>query len=279
MPLGLLQALILPLCELVSQLHQDGSYAPSPWLMHQPASASLNEAAGDPPASPTAGPPDAQSQQASQPHGQTLPEKSKSSSAERLQQINAQSAAARRNSQTSERSTSPDVLASSDSNQEAHSIKQPAEMLGCTGEDWHNTLVSAAIKLASLSETPTTRLYAMMWLASLVPQLTDQACMDLSNSGAVQASIGLIQQDSEGLQTQMAALAFCLALHGRGLLPVAMLLDANLHQQLAVLVIQSGQPCNHLNGDLAVCRQLLLCRIACESNVLNCSTASGMTSP
>jgi hypothetical protein len=244
MPFGLLQALILPLCELVSQLHQDGSYAPSPWLMHQPVSASLNQAAGH----PLAGLPAAQSQQASQQtsslsHGQILPKTSKPTSAERLQQVDAQSPAVRRNSQTTQRSTSPDVSASSDADQEAQSVKQPAEMLGCTGEDWHNTLVSAAIKLASLSETPTTRLYAMLWLASLVPQLTDQACMDLSNSGAVQASIGLIQQDSEGVQTQMAALTFCLALQGRGLLPIAMLLDANLHQQLAALVIQSGQPC------------------------------------
>ncbi len=260
MPFGLLQALILPLCELVSQLHQDGSYAPSPWLMHQPVSASLSQAAGGPPASPTAGPLYAQSQQASQPHGQSSPvETSKPTSAERPQQIDAQKPAVRRNSQTTERSTSPDVSASSDADQEPPIVKQPAEMLGCIGEDWHNTLVSAAIKLASLSETPTTRLYAMVWLASLVPQLTDQACMDLSNSGTVQASIGLIQQDSEGLQTQMAALAFCLALQGRGLLPAAMLLDANLHQQLAALVIQSGQPCNHLSGDSAVCRQLLLC--------------------
>ena len=238
MPFGLLQALILPLCELVFQLHQDGSYAPSPWLMHQPVSASLNQAAGH----PLAGLPAAQSQQASQQtsslsHEQILPNTSKPTSAERLQQVDAQSPAVRRNSQTTERSTSPDA------DQEAQSVKQPAEMLGCTGEDWHNTLVSAAIKLASLSETPTTRLYAMLWLASLVPQLTDQACMDLSNSGAVQASIGLIQQDSEGVQTQMAALTFCLALQGRGLLPIAMLLDANLHQQLAALVIQSGQPC------------------------------------
>ena len=241
-PSGLLQALILPLCELVSQLHQDGSYAPIPWLMHQPVSASLNQAAEGPPAAPTAGPPDAQSQQASQPHGQTLPEVFKATSAERLQQIEAQNPVVGRNSQTSKRTTTPDVSASSDVDQEAQSVKQPAEMLGCTGEDWHNTLVSAAIKLVSLSETPTTRLYAMLWLASLVPQLTDQACVDLSNSGAVQASIGLIQQDSEGLQTQMAALTFCLALHGRGLLPIAMLLDADLHQQLAALVIQSGQP-------------------------------------
>ncbi|KAL0031111.1 hypothetical protein WJX77_004227 [Trebouxia sp. C0004] len=236
------QALVLPLCELISQLHQDGSYAPSPWLMHQPVSASLGQAAGDLPA----GTPAVQSQQASQQsssqsHGQTLPEIPKSTSAERLQQNDAQSPAVRPNSQTIQRSTWPVYSALSDADQEAQSARQPAEMLGCTGEAWHNTLVSAAIKLASLSETPTTRLYAMLWLASLVPQLTDQACMDLSNSGAVQASIGLIQQDSEGLQTQMAALAFCLALHSRGLLPVAMLLDANLHQQLAALVIQSDE--------------------------------------
>ena len=262
MAFGLLQALILPLCELVSQLHQDGSYAPSPWLMHQPVPASLGQAAGDPPAFSSAGPPDAQSQQASQPHRQILPEIAKQTSAEWPQQIDAQTPAVRRNSQTTERSTSPDVSASSDADQEAHSNPQPAEMLGCTGEDWHNTLVAAAIRLASLSETPTTRMYAMVWLASLVPQLTDQACMDLSNSGAVQASIGLIQQDSEGLETQMAALAFCLALHGRGLLPIAMLLDANLHQQLAALVIQSGQPCNGLSGNSAVCRQLLLCSMS-----------------
>ncbi len=250
MPFEVLQALILPLCELVSQLHQDGSYAPSPWLIHQPVSASLGQAAGGPPASPTAGRPDAQSQQASQSHAQTLPQISRQTSAEQLQQIDTQRPAVRHNSGATERSsTSPDVPASSDAEQEAHSIRQPAEMLGCTGEDWHNTLVSAAIKLASLSETPTTRLYAMVWLASVVPQLTDQACMALSNSGAVQASIGLIQQDSEGLETQMAALTFCLALHGRGVLPIAMLLDANLHQQLAALVIQSGRLCNHLSWD------------------------------
>lgn len=258
------QALILPLCELISHLHQDGSYASSPWLLPQPSSASSDQAVGNLPTSPAAVPtPDVQAQQGiqqtsaqqtsaqapsqtsqqlfSQPKSETPTE----TLAQAVQQTEAseggQKAHTSKPSQKAVHSSMSHDSPSTDAGEAAQSAALPAEILGCTGEAWHNEVMTAAIKLVALSETAATRRQAMMWLADQVLQLTDQACMDLSNSGAVQASIKLVQRESEDVRAQEAALIFCMRLQFRGLLPVAMLLDANLHQQLAALVIQSGQ--------------------------------------
>lgn len=223
-----LQALILPLCDMVSVLNQDGSYAPSPWLLlHSESSPPDQAAATATPAAPST--PAATPKVAASLQQTSWQDTSAVSSEQAAHLVPIAAAGSMPQNRTAWSSSAQGPVAR-------------AEIAGLSGRDWYNALVDAAIKLISQSQSVDTRLHAMRWLCAIVPQLTHESCMDLSNSGAVQASLTLIQRDSEPAINLHAALAFCCDLHQRGVLPVALLLDASLHQRLTTLLIQSGQP-------------------------------------
>ena len=229
---------------VVCRLNQDGSYAPSPWLggpsdtpdSCRPAVAASAAAAPTTAAAPITAPapttaaatvPPAKSQQRprQQQVEQTLPADEADSAAQRS---------------AMQASSSAHDLSLPDQAGQTPPVRAHAG--GLCGAALHQSLVVAAIRLVSQSQAAETRFHAMDWLKALVPHLADQACRDLANSAAVQASVQLIQRDQDDAQTHLAALAFCLGLHRRGVLPVALLVDAGLPSRLAALVIQSGQP-------------------------------------
>ncbi len=220
-----MQALVLPVVSLLSHLNQDGSYAPSPWLMNQPGDAPSGKAAST---SATTAP-------AVHPQQPSLPAQQVSSaSANQLEQsIASQDEAVNDSRQTAFpwQVTAP----------RAQTLPAPAEVLACSGKDVHTRLCSIAARLMSESQKSEARFHALKWLSLLVPQLSDEGCKLVSDKSTVEACIQLIQQDSETVLVQLAALEFCLELRERGFLPIALLLDVNLHHQLASLVIQSGQ--------------------------------------
>ena len=119
-------------------------------------------------------------------------------------------------------------------------LATPLEVQKKSGRAWHDVLVAAAVRLAR-SEEPSTRQTAMSWLAGLVFTVTDKACKDLVQAGAVQASLQLMQQETDPSQSRLDAMQFCLRLHQRGLLPAELLLEANIHQQLINIFVDPGQ--------------------------------------
>ena len=118
-----------------------------------------------------------------------------------------------------------------------------------SGKVWHDILVAEAVSLTESGEAYS-RHNAMSWLARLVLTLTDEACKDLVQAGAVQASLQLLLRETDHDQSRLDAMQFCLRLHQRGLLPAKVLLKANdipgkpmeadVHQQLTDIFTGPG---------------------------------------
>ena len=132
----------------------------------------------------------------------------------------------------------------------------PLEVQKVTGKVWYDVLVAAAVRLAN-SEESFSRQSAMQWLAELLHVVTDEAGQDLVQAGAVQASLQLLQRET-AFQPRLDAMQFCLRLHHRGLLPADFLLEANIHQHLVNIFTTPGQA------------QQLCCKVAGVCNFPAC---------
>ena len=218
---------------MLPYLKSDGSYYPNPWLT---AASNFTSSASDQLQDshfPN------QTSQVSLDAAQTSEPKPQPAAQQLLQ-----AASARLSQQSTAEPASRDSSscdASSASQQAQPSQSSPEQLEPHRGQGFQEALVQAAAALACKSSLPESRFQAMSWLNNLVPQLTDQGCTDVGNSEAVPAAVSLIQQESEGLKIRAVAIEFCLALHKRGFLSAGILLDADLHEQLTALVLQSGR--------------------------------------
>ena len=112
---------------------------------------------------------------------------------------------------------------------------------GLSGKDLHDALVHTAALLMLEADSPLTQGRAAVWLSTLPAALSDSACQELaSSSGAVQASLQLIRQEQDAAAFPHA-LAFCLRLHHRGMLPIGLLLEAQAHRVLPKIMVAAGQ--------------------------------------
>ena len=271
-----MQAVLLPVCATLSVLNQDGSYATTPWLTRQAAYTPPDELVLDKAAALQAlslhraplQPPVGQQRviQQVQQAGQQAEQKIVQQSLRQPVQPNP-SQGVRELSPASNVTPVPffhDVPedpeeARDDDDDESwwwnESIKEkpglaiPLEVQQKSGKAWHDVLVAAAVRLAR-SEDPSTMQTAMSWLARLEFTLTDEAGKELVQAGAVQASLQLLQRETDHERSRFEAMQFCLSLHQRGLLPINMLLEANVHQQLIDIYTKPGQA------------QQLCCRVA-----------------
>ena len=235
----MLQGYILPTLGLLAFLKPDGMYYLNPWLDNTtPASVHSPTADSSPPKTTE------QAGQNSHPSAQDL----LPSSEPDPQQLLAAASARLSQRSTAERAHVIPVQeitsAGKAASQQAQSSTQPSleELQPNWGQGFQQGLVQSAAALVSKSPLPRSRFQAMSWLTLLVPQLTERGCTDVANSEAVQASVRLIQQESEPARTRAAAVEFCLTLHGRGALPIAVLLEAGVHQHLTKIVAWSGVP-------------------------------------
>lgn len=216
---------------MLPYLKPDGTYDPNPWLTSSSSSppSPSDQAQAESSDQTTRDAQDASQDSESKPVAQRLWETVLT--ARLIQQDTAEPA--------SLDSASHD--ATSAAGQQAEALESSFQQLEPhRGQGFQTAIVQTAGFLASESMLPESRFQAMSWLNNLVPQLTDRGCTDVGNSEAVPAAVKLIQQESEALQTRVFAIEFCLALHERGFLPVGILLEADLHQQLTTLVVQSG---------------------------------------
>ena len=237
----ILQGYVLPTLALLSYLKRDGSYHPNPWLVQPTPTPQVIDSRHRQTSDQARQPSPQDSQAGSEPDPQQL----LAAASARLNQRNAAELAHAIPSQdvTSTQATSADATS-----QQSQSLSARVKELE-GHQHWQESLVQAAAALVSDSPFPRSRFQAMAWLAKLVPQLTEQGCTAVANSGAVMASVSVIQQESEPIETRAEAVDFCLTLLNRGALPVAVLLEAGVHQHLTQLVVQSGQP----NLSLGVC--------------------------
>ena len=238
----LMQGYVLPPLGLLAYLKPDGTYYPNPWL-DEPSPAS------DPSLALEASPPETpmQARQDSRPSSQASTQDSQPSSELDPQQLLAAASArlSQRSAAELAHATSShgiDTAGTAGSQQESQSfttsVQEPQPKWG---QGFQQALVQSAAALACNSPLPGSRFQAMSWLTLLVPQLTDQGCTDVASSEAVQASVRMIQREAEPARTRAAAVEFCLALHDKGALPVAALLEAGTHRHLAKIVAQTGQ--------------------------------------
>ena len=231
----ILQGFVLPTLSLLSYLKPDGTHYANPWLK-QPLPASLLPTSSD-------SNPSQASQQASQdpePASQAAaptppaPEQLLAAASARLSQHSTAELASATSAQ--------DGTSANAAPRQAQGPAAPEQQLEShRGQDFQEALVQSAAALVAKSPLPNSRCQAMVWLNSLVPDLTDRGCQDIAKSDAVVAAVRVIQQDSELPETRVAALELCLRLQDRGVLPVAALLGAGVQQHLTKLVLQSGQ--------------------------------------
>ena len=229
----MLQGYVLPTLAVLSYLKHDGSYYPNPWLVQPtPTPQAIDNRRRQ--TSDQARQP---STQDSQPSSEPDPQQLLAAASARLSQ---RSAAELAHATPSQDTTSTQATSADATSRQSQSLSATvAELEG--HQQWQQTLVQAAAALVCDSPFPRSRYQAMAWLAKLVPQLTEQGCTGVANSGAVMASVRVIQAYSEPIETRAAAVVFCLSLLNRDALPVAALLEAGIHQHLTQLVVQSGQ--------------------------------------
>lgn len=230
------QGFVLPTLGLLSYLKPDGTHYANPWLKQPPPTSSSSSVSDSSPsqASQQASQNPEPSPQALAPSPQPPPQQLLAAASARLAQ--------RSTAELAHATSAPDATSASAATQQAQGPAAPGQQLEPhRGQDFQEALVQSAAALVSKSPLPSSRLQAMAWLNSLVPQLTDQGCRDVAKSDAVAAAVQAIQQESEQPETQVVALELCLRLHKRGVLPVAALLGAGVQQQLTKLVLQSGQ--------------------------------------
>lgn len=230
----MLQGYVLPMLALLSYLKRDGSYYNNPWLIQPtptpPATDSRRRQTSDQAHQP--------SPQESQPSPDPDPQQLLAAASARLSQ---RSGAELAHATPSQDATSADATSADATSPQTQSPAALVEELEAH-QQRQEDVVQAAAALVSDSPFPRSRYHGMAWLAQLVPQLTEQGCTAVANSGAVMASVTVIQRESEPMQTRIAAVHFCCTLHGRDALPVAVLLQAGVHQHLTHLVVWSGQP-------------------------------------
>ena len=283
-----MQAVLLPVCATLSVLNQDGSYATTPWLTRPEAYTPLDELVFDKAAALQAlslhraplQPPVGQQRvtQQVQQVGQQAEQKVVQQSERQPVQPNP-SQGVRELSPASnvtpvlffhDVSEDPeeakddadgddDDAAADDDDEESWwwskfmkekpGLAIPLEVQKKSGKAWHDVLVAAAVRLTA-SEEPSTRQTAMSWLARLEFTVTDEAGKELVQAGAGQASLQLLQRETDHEPSRLDAMQFCLRLHQRGLLPTKLLLEANVHQQLIDIYTKPGQA------------QQLCCRVA-----------------
>lgn len=241
---AMLQGYVLSPLGLLAYLKPDGTYYPNPWL-DEPSRTS------DPSPVLEASPSQTreQARQDSQPSSQASTQDSQPSSELDPQQLLAaasarlsQRSAAELAHATPSHGVTTAGTAGSQQDSQSSTSSSGQEPQPNWGQGFQQALVQSAAALACNSPLPGSRFQAMSWLTLLVPQLTDQGCTDVANSEAVQASVRMMQREAEPARTRAAAVEFCLALHDKGALPVAALLEAGVHRHLAKIVAQSGQP-------------------------------------
>ena len=234
----MLQGYILPTLGLLAYLKPDGTYNPNSWL-DEPSPNSVPCPAAD--SSPYESP-----EQAGQKLQLSAQDSQLSSESSSQQLLAAASPKLSQRSSAELAHATPShgaALAGTAARQQAHSSTSSLEEPQPNwGQGFQQALVQSAAALVSKSPLSRSRFQAMSWLTLLVPQLTDQGCTEVANSEAVQASVSVIQRESEPARTRAAAVEFCLTLHGRGALPVAVLLEAGVSQHLTKVVTQSGLP-------------------------------------
>ena len=233
----MLQGYVLPSLASLSYLKPDGSYYPNPWLI-QPTPASD----GSP--SQTSEQAQQLSREDSQPSSEPVPQQLLAAASARMSQ--------RSSAELAHAAPSHDATSATLQAQQSSAASVEGEPEPHRGQDFQEGLVRAAALLVSKSPLPRSRFQSMAWLRSLVPELSDQGCRAVGNSEAVLASVRVLQQESEAPETRAQAIVFCLCLHDRGTLPLAVLLDAGVHQHLTKLVVQSGQPIPALGKTLCV---------------------------
>lgn len=237
MGISMLQGYVLPPLGLLAYLKPDGTYYPNPW-QDEPSPTSDPSLAleASPPETPEQARQDSHpSPQDSQPSSELDPRQLLAAASARLSQRSAAELA---------HATPAGAAGTAGSQQDSQncttsSVQEPQPRWG---QGFQQALVQSAAALACNSPLPGSRFQAMSWLTLLVPQLTDQGCTDVASSEAVQASVRMIQWEAEPARTRAAAVEFCLALHDKGALPVAALLEAGVHRHLAKIVAQTGQP-------------------------------------
>ena len=234
MPGMMLQGYVLPTLSLMCYLKRDGSYYSNPWLVQSDPTPQEIDSRRRQTSDQAHQPSPLDSQPSSEPDPQQL----LAAASARLSQ---RSAAELANATPSQDATSVDATLADATSQQTQSLSASVEELQAH-QYWQESLVQAAAALASDSPFPVSRHQAMAWLVNLVPQLTEQGCTALDNSGAVTASVNVIQQESEHIDTRVAAVEFCLRMLNRDALPVAALLEAGVHQHLTQLMVHSGQP-------------------------------------
>ena len=214
-----LQGYVLPVLALLSYLKPDGTYHPNPWFV-QPTPA---------PQAADSRPP----QTSDQASCESDPQQLLGAASARLSQHGTPELA--------------HATPAGTAGQQTHSPPEPlAEELEAH-QQFQDHLVQNAAVLVAHSPFPDSRFQAMIWLRKLVPQLTDLGRLAVASSGAVAASMQAIKRESEPveiitlIEIRRAALWFCVGLHKRGTLPVGVLLEAGVHQQLTQVVVQSGQ--------------------------------------
>lgn len=237
----MLQGYILPALGLLAYLKPDGTYNPNSWL-DEPTPTSVPSPVADnsPPETPEQARQDLQlSAQDTQLCCEPDPQQLLAAASDRLSQRSTAELAHATPSPGSHGAASAGTAASQQAQGSTASLE---ELQPDWGQGFQEALVQSAAALVSKSPLPGSRFQAMSWLTLLVPQLTDLGCTEVANSEAVQASVRMIQRESEPARTRAAAVEFCLTLHGRGALPLTALLQAGVHQQLTKIVAQSGVP-------------------------------------
>ena len=237
----MLQGYILPTLGLLAYLKPDGTYNPNPWL-DEPTATSVPSPAAD--NSPSEAQEHARqnlklSAYDSQLSSESDPQQLLATASARLSQRSTAELPHATPSHGSHGAASAGTAASQQAQGSTSSLE---ELQPDWGQGFQEALVQSAAALVSKSPLPGSRFQAMSWLTLLVPQLTDQGCTEVASSEAVQASVRMIQRESEPARTRAAAVEFCLTLHGRGALPVTALLEAGVHQHLTSIVAQSGVP-------------------------------------
>ena len=252
----MLQGYILPTLGLLAYLKPDGTYYPNPWL-DEPTSTSVPslETDSSPPETPEQAGQNLQlSAQDSQLSSDSNPQQLLAAASAKLSQRSLAELA----HATASHAPHGAAPAGTAASQQTHTSTSSLEELQLNwGQGYQQALLQSATALVTKSPLPGSRFQAMSWLTLLVPQLTDQGCADVANSEAVQASIKIIQRQSEPARTRAAAVEFCLTLHDRGALPIAALLEAGVHQHLAKIVAQSGLRNWYYSRGIALCRKHL----------------------
>ena len=257
-----MQAVLLPVCATLSVLNQDGSYATTPWLTCQEAYTPLNEVVFEKAAALQAlslhraplQPPVGQQrmtqqvQQVGQQSEQLVVQPYPSQGVHALPPVSHVTPIPfshdvpedPEEARDDEEEDEDDSWWWNEFIMEKPGPAIPLEVQKKSGKVWHDVLVAAAVRLAR-SEQPSTRETAVSWLAGLAFTVTDEAGTELVQAGAAQASLQLLQHETDDHPSRLEAMQFCLRLHQRGLLPADLLLEANVHQQLIDICTKPGQ--------------------------------------